>query len=340
MNRIGAFLAAVLFLSLTTTVAGINENAQAQAEPLTILPFKGVYTVGMTVTLFGDVTGSFAPNDSVTVKVTNPNGQTYQTGEAKLNDAGSYTLQFKLEGTQAAVIGMHSAEATYKSLRATTTFEVKQKPTITVTVDKNSYSIGDFVVISGKVEPRVLERIEIRIYGFNNTLWKFVPVEAQRIANDGTFSVEAGELIGKNVKPARYKLEASYAENLAKTTIEFDVKLSGKAVVGSPKPVDQSGKALNEIFTGQQVLFQSDVRNNLDERLQFAYIVFIKDVDGIPVSLSWIIGTLPAGEGLTAAQSWIPELSGTYTVEVFLWKSIAEPEILGPSKRIELNILA
>jgi hypothetical protein len=53
--------------------------------------------------------------------------------------------------------------------------------------------------------------------------------------------------------------------------------------------------------------------------------VLIKDIDGITVSLSWITGTLPAGETLSAAQSWVPTVAGTFTVEVFLWESVTTP---------------
>jgi hypothetical protein len=41
--------------------------------------------------------------------------------------------------------------------------------------------------------------------------------------------------------------------------------------------------------------------------------------------LSWITGTLPAGETLSAAQSWVPTVAGTFTVEVFLWESVTTP---------------
>lgn len=325
MNGTRGFLVISLLLTMITSLTAVNMHVYAQEEPLAVFPFKGVYSVGMIVTLIGDVSGSFTANDNVSIKVTNPSGQTYQNANAPLDEEGSFTFQFKLEGSQASVLGVHTVEAAYKSFKANASFEVKEKPTLTISLDKTTYDIGDVVIISGKVSPRILDPIEIKIYGFNNTIWKFVPVPAQRIANDGTFTIEAGELLGKNVKAAQYRLEASYADGLATASLRFDVKVSGKAVVGRLMPVDQSGKQLNEIFTGQQVLVQADVRNNLEERQPFAYLVLIKDIDGITVSLSWITGTLPAGETLSAAQSWVPTVAGTFTVEVFLWESVTTP---------------
>lgn len=332
----------MLVISLLSTIAFslytiYADSAYAQEQqPLSVAPFKGAYSVGMTVILIGDVTGSFTPNDAVSIKVTNPDGQTYQNANAKLDEGGAYTFQFKLEGAQATVLGVHTVEATYKSLKANASFEVKEKPKLTLSLDKTNYNLGDVVTITGKVEPRILSPIEIRIYGFNNTVWKFVVVSADKIRNDGTFSIEAGELLGKNVLPAKYRVEATYADNLASASLQFDVKVTGKVTPGRFMLVDQSGKQLEEVFIGQQVLVQADVRNNLQEKQPFSYFVLINDADGVTISLSWITGTLPAGETLSAAQSWIPDAEGRFTVKAFVWKSVSEPEPLG--KALEKSI--
>ncbi|MFQ5941156.1 MAG: hypothetical protein ACE5KA_05600, partial [Nitrososphaerales archaeon] len=176
MNLKRGSLAVSFLITLMGWLGTLNIDIYAQEEPLTVFPFKGVYSVGMTVTLFGDVTGSFAEGDDVSVKVNNPNGQTYQNAIAKLDDTGSYTFEYKLEGAEASVLGVHTVDATYKSFNANTSFEVKEKPALTISLDKQTYDLGDFVTISGKVTPRLLEPIEIRIFGFNNTIWTFVPV--------------------------------------------------------------------------------------------------------------------------------------------------------------------
>ncbi|MEM2759575.1 MAG: hypothetical protein QXU32_08320 [Nitrososphaerales archaeon] len=325
MNRMGYLLAMPLLLALMTYPVALNANVYAQQEPpLSIAPFKRVYSVGMTVTLIGDVSGTFTAGENVSVRVTNPNGQTYQNANARLDEEGSFTFQFKLEGAQASVLGNHTVEVTYKTFNASTVFEVRERPTLSVSVDKTTYDLGDVVTISGKVAPRILEQIEIRIYGFNNTVWKFVPVNAEQIRADGTFTVEAGELLGKNVKPGQYRLEASYADRLATASLQFNVKASGKAVVGRLALVDQSGKSMREVLMGQQVLVQAEVRNNLDERQPFAYLVLIKNSDGITESLSWLSGSLPPSESLSAAQSWVPVNRGSYTVQVFLWDDVVK----------------
>ena len=320
-------LLSAIALSLYTIYA--NDVYAQQAPPLSVAPFKGDYAIGMRVTLIGDVTGSFTPNDSVAIKVTNPNGQTYKDVTAKLDDGGGFFYEFILEGSQASVVGVHTVEATYKSLKANSSFEVKEKPTLTISVSQPSYNLGDVVTITGKVTPRILVPVEIRVYGFNNTAWKAVAVNADDIRADGTFSIDVGELSGKNVLPGKYKVEASYAEKLATASLTFDVKVSGKVTPGRFMIVDSTGEQQEEIFVGQQVLVQADVRNNLMEKQPFAYIVLITDVDKITVSISWITGTLPDGETLAAAQSWVPDTAGKFTVKAFVWKSVNEAEALG-----------
>ena len=120
-------------------------------------------------------------------------------------------------------------------------------------------------------------------------------------------------------------IEASYADGLAKSSLEFNVQISNQVAIGNLMLINQLGKALDEIFIGQQVLIQAEVKNNLDEKQQFAFLVLIKDTDRITDSLSWIIGSLPTSEILNMAQSCIPEKVGNFTAEVFLWESISNP---------------
>jgi hypothetical protein len=334
----------MLIIALLSTFAfsvytmNVN-NAYAQAEPpLTVTPFKGVYSVGMTVTLFGQVTGSFTAGSNVALKVTNPTGQTYQNANAKLDEGGSYTFEFKLEGGQATALGVHSVEATYQSLKATASFEVKEKASLKINADKSKFDLGEIVVLTGTVTPRLLEPVEIKIYNPDNVIWKFFAVSPDKIRTDGTFRAEIGELSGKLSIQGTYKVEASYADDTASASLQFSVAASGKVTPGRFMLVDQSGKQMTEIFVGQQVLVQADVRNNLQEKQPFSYLVLINDADGFTVSLSWITGTLPPSETLSAAQSWIPDNAGRFTVKVFVWKSVAEPEPLGKSLETTVTV--
>ncbi len=337
-----SILTVSVLLSLASSIYTMHLNSVYAQErgPLTVAPFKGVYSVGMTVLLFGKVNTTFTAGSSVTIKVTNPNGQTYQNTNVQVDQNGTYTYQFKLEGGQASILGVHTVEVTYQNLKATATFEVKEKPALKLNVSKNTFDLGDTVVLTGTVSPRLLEPVQIRIFNPNNVIWKFFAVSPDKIPADGTFTAEIGELSGKLSIPGKYRVEATYAGNLASTSLEFDVVAKGKVTPGRFMLVDQSGKALDKVAVGQQVLVQADIRNNQQEKQQYAYLVLITDSNGFTVSLSWIQGTLPVNETLSAAQSWVPDVAGTFTIKAFVWKSVADPEILGKSLERTVNVTA
>ncbi|MFQ5969681.1 MAG: hypothetical protein ACE5J2_04210 [Nitrososphaerales archaeon] len=334
----------MLVISLFSTfafslyVTELNTYAQEPPPPLTVAPFKGVYGIGMTVILFGDVTGSFTPGSDVEITVTNPDGQSYQNANAKLDETGSYSYEFTLEGSQATVLGVHTVETRYQGLKATTSFEVRQKAVLTISVEKNTFDLGDQVTIIGTVTPRLIDPVEVKIYNPNGAVWKFIAVSADKIRADGTFIGEAGELSGKLSIPGKYKVEAEYADGTATAMLEFNVVASGTVTPGRFLLVDQSGKGLEDIFVGQQVLVQADIRNNAQEKQPFTYFVLINDADRITISLSWITGTLPVAETLSAAQSWIPDEPGSYTVKIFVWESVSNPSPLGKSLEMTVTV--
>ncbi|MFY3741996.1 MAG: hypothetical protein HMLIMOIP_002458 [Candidatus Nitrosomirales archaeon] len=105
-----------------------------------------------------------------------------------------------------------------------------------------------------------------------------------------------------------------------------------------PELVDQFGNKLTQIYLGQMAIIQDDVVNDRDTSQKFAYIVLIKDKDGITISLSWITGELQPSTTFKASQSWLPEDTGKFTIEVFLWASIENPSPLAPQKTIPVTV--
>lgn len=94
-----------------------------------------------------------------------------------------------------------------------------------------------------------------------------------------------------------------------------------------------------KIIVGKQVMIAADVINNQNTMQSFAYITQIKDEHGVVVSLSWLVGSLSPNQSLSPAQSWTPMNAGTYTIEVFVWKSIDNPDALSPPLSMELYVI-
>jgi len=89
---------------------------------------------------------------------------------------------------------------------------------------------------------------------------------------------------------------------------------------------------------GKQTQIVADVTNGQDRPQPFAYIVQIQNKDGVVVSLSWLTGTLDAGQSLSPSQSWIPMSSGAYTAQIFVWAGIDNPDALSPQLSMEIAV--
>ena len=90
---------------------------------------------------------------------------------------------------------------------------------------------------------------------------------------------------------------------------------------------------------GKQVQITTDVTNGQDRSQPFAYIVQIQNQDGVVYSLSWITGTLDAGQSLSPSQSWMPTAPGTYTAQIFVWASVNNPDALSPPLSMKITVL-
>jgi len=89
---------------------------------------------------------------------------------------------------------------------------------------------------------------------------------------------------------------------------------------------------------GKQVQVTTDVTNGQDRAQPFAYIVQIENQDGVVYSLSWITGTLDAGQSLSPSQSWTPTVPGTYTAQIFVWASVGNPDALSPPLTMKILV--
>jgi hypothetical protein len=158
---------------------------------------------------------------------------------------------------------------------------------------------------------------------------------------------EGDTITGKytdNTLPAPAALDAQQTftveveELFASALIGARVPPLERAVASEPELVDQTGQILTDITEGSQVLIQSEIVNSQTKKQPFAYIVQIKDDNGVTISLSWVTGELPAKESLKAAQSWIPDASGDYTVEIFVWESVDNPVALSPVRTTTISV--
>ena len=88
----------------------------------------------------------------------------------------------------------------------------------------------------------------------------------------------------------------------------------------------------------EQIMIVADVSNSQNIQQPFAYLTQVTNDENIVVSLSWLTGSLSPNQSLSPAQSWMPTKSGLYTIEIFVWESIDNPEALSPSLSMTVNV--
>jgi len=84
----------------------------------------------------------------------------------------------------------------------------------------------------------------------------------------------------------------------------------------------QTGDSIEDLVVGQTGMIFSKIKNRVDFSQDFTYIVQIKDEDSDVVLLSWVTGQTMPSQELGMSVSWMPEKSGKYLVERFVWNSI------------------
>ncbi len=114
----------------------------------------------------------------------------------------------------------------------------------------------------------------------------------------------------------------------------FATEALERAPIESPRLVNAFGvQVFEHINVNQQVQIAADI-TAANYSGDFAYIVQMKDDENRIISVSWITGNLQQGQSFSPALSWTPSEAGKFTAEIFVWKSLAEPDALSESASI------
>jgi len=95
----------------------------------------------------------------------------------------------------------------------------------------------------------------------------------------------------------------------------------------------------DQVTVDKQVMIMADLSNGQDRDQKFAYIVQIRDENGVVISLSWITGSLTPGQSFSPALSWTPISAGTYTIQIFVWESVNNPDALSVPLLLSVDVV-
>ncbi len=217
-------------------------------------------------------------------------------------------------------------------------------PTISMEMDQLRYNAGDSITVSGTVSKAVMNKsLVLQVFDPNDKSYTRGQVQLE---TDGSF--EWTFKVADTVPAGTWKVKTKYADQVA--TVSFEI-VKPEPVISTPDPAkpepkvsvlpmkfknekitiarsaitDQTNAQLSNVSAGQLVVIQSVLRNNQETQETFAYVVQMKDSQGIVVKLESIEGVIPSGKSFTVGVSWIPEITGTYSAETFVWRSLNEP---------------
>jgi hypothetical protein len=101
--------------------------------------------------------------------------------------------------------------------------------------------------------------------------------------------------------------------------------------LSNPLFVDSQGNRVDSFVAGQMVGVQSEIINRFADERTFAYIVQVKDEEGIPVFIAWVENlVLLPNRTIKPTIFFLAEARGEFTVDVFIWRSMTLPDPLTP----------
>jgi len=113
-----------------------------------------------------------------------------------------------------------------------------------------------------------------------------------------------------------------------------------RATIGDPELVNSFGAPVgNNVNVDQQIQIAADITNNQDITQKFNYLVQVKDSKDFVVKVAWFSGELNPHQEWNTSVFWVPEKSGEYIAEVFVWEGFpVNHNALAEYKILQINV--
>ena len=95
----------------------------------------------------------------------------------------------------------------------------------------------------------------------------------------------------------------------------------------------------DKVTVDKQVMVVADLSNGQDRDQKFAYIVQIRDENDVVTTLSWLTGSFTPRQTFSPALSWTPISAGTYTIQIFVWESVYNPDALSVPLLLSVDVV-
>ena len=95
----------------------------------------------------------------------------------------------------------------------------------------------------------------------------------------------------------------------------------------------------DKVTVDKQIMVVADLSNGQDRDQNFAYIVQIRDENDVVISLSWLTGSFTPRQTFSPALSWTPTSPGIFTIQIFVWESVKNPDALSPPLLLSVKVV-
>ena len=150
-----------------------------------------------------------------------------------------------------------------------------------------------------------------------------------------------GDFISAKYKDATLPLPYNIQDILdisSESKLESSIPLLERVTLSDVYLADRSGSPVQEIRAENSFQIVGTVHNNQNFEQPFVYIIQIKNQEDIPMEISWIQGELSANQTLKVSQSWMPDSTGDYKVETYVWNSLTDTLPLAPNLSIAVPV--
>lgn len=148
---------------------------------------------------------------------------------------------------------------------------------LSVTTNKETYVVGEFVTISGKFERPQVDSVTIQIYDPNNEKFRFAQTT---VGVDGTYSIAFR--MSDTATSGLYRIEVRNNNEIAENTFVYDKNKYGDKIIIIPSGLHERTKASSfqpktiTLYPGQTIKWinQDNIHHFVSsERLKVKYLV-------------------------------------------------------------------
>jgi hypothetical protein len=273
--------------------------------------------------------------DNNPVTLLKQNTGTYVFSVASLSP-GNHQLHLTAEKTG------HTSDVLFITLEA-----MKRRTSLDIAMDKPSYQLGETATITASLVDETNELIRDRTVTGALISPNLDVKELTFVDGEASYTLTTKDVPGTWTVSASFPGDSSYFATTAhsafivtdKSVAVPSARANEKVALSNPVFLDHIGNRLDDVTLNQHITIQAGVTSNLETTEDITYISQVKNSNGITVSLSWITATITPGQKLELAVSWMPEASDVYTAEIFVWKSIEDPQPLSfETKRSTINV--